>query len=226
MRFSLVKILSFNAGYLDTASFLALNGLFAAHVTGNFVTLGAAWVSDSEQSILPKLIALPVFCFTIFLVKLWHSYLYKLNKVSYDLLLKLILFFLTIAAITSVLFRHMAVSQLMYELIIGMSLVIAMAIQNALQRLYWLKDPPSTVMTGSTTQLMLDLAEYVTNSANTTLQKNVLKQKISKIFPTMLNFALGCLIAACFYKFANGWLFVMAPFIFILAYTQRENFNK
>ena len=71
----------------------------------------------------------------------------------------------------------MAVSQLMYELIIGMSLVIAMAIQNALQRLYWLKDPPSTVMTGSTTQLMLDLAEYVTNSANTTLQKNVLKQK-------------------------------------------------
>lgn len=45
MQLNLTKILSFNAGYVDTASFLALHGLFAAHVTGNFVTLGAAWVS-------------------------------------------------------------------------------------------------------------------------------------------------------------------------------------
>ena len=46
MQFRLSKLLSFNAGYVDTASFLALHGLFSAHVTGNFVTLGAALVSE------------------------------------------------------------------------------------------------------------------------------------------------------------------------------------
>jgi uncharacterized membrane protein YoaK (UPF0700 family) len=35
-------LLSVNAGYVDTAGYLALQGLFTAHVTGNFVTLGAS----------------------------------------------------------------------------------------------------------------------------------------------------------------------------------------
>jgi uncharacterized membrane protein YoaK (UPF0700 family) len=37
-------LLSFNGGCVDTAGFLGLQGLFTAHVTGNFVTLGAALV--------------------------------------------------------------------------------------------------------------------------------------------------------------------------------------
>ena len=37
-------LLSLNAGFVDTAGFLALQGLFTAHVTGNFVTLGASLV--------------------------------------------------------------------------------------------------------------------------------------------------------------------------------------
>lgn len=47
----LSHLLGFNAGYVDTAGFLALNGLFAAHVTGNFVTLGAALIHGSAGAV-------------------------------------------------------------------------------------------------------------------------------------------------------------------------------
>jgi uncharacterized membrane protein YoaK (UPF0700 family) len=36
----LPSILGLSAGYVDTAGFLALRGLFTAHVTGNCVIIG------------------------------------------------------------------------------------------------------------------------------------------------------------------------------------------
>jgi uncharacterized membrane protein YoaK (UPF0700 family) len=40
--FGLATLLGFNGGFVDTAGFLGLQGLFTAHVTGDFVTLAAA----------------------------------------------------------------------------------------------------------------------------------------------------------------------------------------
>ena len=61
LRLVLPLLLSFNAGFVDTAGFLALQGLFTAHVIGNFVTLGASLVLGTSGA-LAKLLALPVFC--------------------------------------------------------------------------------------------------------------------------------------------------------------------
>ncbi len=47
MQISTPKVLTFNGGYVDTAGFLALQGLFTARVTVNFVTLGASCQSAS-----------------------------------------------------------------------------------------------------------------------------------------------------------------------------------
>src|SRR5438876_9035221 len=68
MRISLPDVLSANAGYVDTAGFLALNGLFTSHVTGNFVTLGAALVLGTSGA-LAKVLALPVFCIVVLLAR-------------------------------------------------------------------------------------------------------------------------------------------------------------
>ena len=43
----------------------------------------------------------------------------------------------------------------------GMTLVAAMAIQNAAHRVHFANAPPSTIMTGTTTQLMMDLADVI-----------------------------------------------------------------
>ena len=58
---TLSRMLGFNAGYVDTAGFLALGGLFTAHVTGNFVTLGASLVHHGSDGALSKLSPQPVF---------------------------------------------------------------------------------------------------------------------------------------------------------------------
>src|SRR6204780_1011639 len=64
------RVLSVNAGFMDAAAFLALKGLFTAHVTGNFVTLGAALVAGTSGA-LAKLLALPVFCIVVIAVRLF-----------------------------------------------------------------------------------------------------------------------------------------------------------
>src|SRR6201991_3931470 len=68
-RATLPLLLSLNAGYVDTAGFLALQGLFTAHVTGNFVTLGASLALGTSGA-LSKLLALPVFCVVVVLSRL------------------------------------------------------------------------------------------------------------------------------------------------------------
>jgi uncharacterized membrane protein YoaK (UPF0700 family) len=69
MKPSLSTLLSFNGGYLDTAGYLALQGLFTAHVTGNFVTIGAA-LAFGTSGVIAKLLALPAFCLTIVAARL------------------------------------------------------------------------------------------------------------------------------------------------------------
>jgi uncharacterized membrane protein YoaK (UPF0700 family) len=68
----LALVLSLTAGYVDTSGFLALQGLFTAHVTGNFVTLGAALALGSSGAIA-KLLALPAFCAVVIGMRLLTS---------------------------------------------------------------------------------------------------------------------------------------------------------
>ena len=68
MKPSVPALWSFNGGYVDTASYLALHGLFTSHVTGNFVTLGAA-IAYGTSGAVAKLLALPTFCLVIVLAR-------------------------------------------------------------------------------------------------------------------------------------------------------------
>src|ERR1700735_4106091 len=61
--------LAFTAGYADTCGFVALFGLFTAHVTGNFVLLAAALLG-THPGVVAKLLALPEFILVVALTRL------------------------------------------------------------------------------------------------------------------------------------------------------------
>jgi Protein of unknown function (DUF1275) len=87
-RATIPLLLSLNAGYVDTAGFLALQGLFAAHVTGNFVTLGASLALGTSGAIA-KLLALPVFCAVVIVSRLLDTVLSNRIGIVFEVLLGL-----------------------------------------------------------------------------------------------------------------------------------------
>src|SRR5207245_6461310 len=63
-------LLTIVAGAIDTIGFIALLGFFTAHVTGNLVLAGAAFVKGGE-GLWIKLAAIPLFIATVMLTKMW-----------------------------------------------------------------------------------------------------------------------------------------------------------
>jgi uncharacterized membrane protein YoaK (UPF0700 family) len=93
---SIAMVLTFNAGCADAARFMALHGLFAAHVTGNFVTIGAALVLGTS-GVITKLLALPTFCVFVAFARLARYALIDRGLPVFKTLLAAELLFLTSA---------------------------------------------------------------------------------------------------------------------------------
>src|SRR5712675_3528916 len=157
MKLTLPTVLSFNGGYVDTAGYLALQGLFTAHVTGNFVTIGAALVFGTS-GLVAKLLALPVYCGVIIATRL-VSFNLPARWPVLETMLTLKLLLLVVAAVLAIAMGPFANGDGASAIIVGMTLVSAMAIQNAAQRIHLGAAPPTTLMTGTTTQIMIDSAD-------------------------------------------------------------------
>src|SRR5271154_242527 len=135
MKPSLPVLLSVNGGYVDTAGFLALHGLFTTHVTGNFVTLGAALVLGTGGAVA-KLLALPMFCVVVMATRLLSGALTARSAVSGALALRALVAIkvalLMAGAGLAIGLGPFASGDGWAALLTGMTLVAAMAIQNAI----------------------------------------------------------------------------------------------
>jgi uncharacterized membrane protein YoaK (UPF0700 family) len=199
-------VLSLNAGYVDTAGFLALQGLFTAHVTGNFVTLGAAAVHGTSGAVA-KLLALPTFCAVVVLTRLLSYGLPRLGLPPLRTMLVLKFALLAVAAALAIHLGPFTNGDSLPALMTGMTLVSAMAIQNAVHRVHLAKAPPSTLMTGTSTQIMLDVADMIRGIPAD--QRAALRSRLAGLARAVIAFALGCGLAALAFVLAGMWCFCL-----------------
>ena len=186
-------LLSFNGGFVDTVGFLSLQGLFVAHVTGNFVTLGAALVLGSH-GILNKILALPEFIAVIALARLAGGALRRRNLPVLRIMLAAELVLLAAFFMLAVRFGPFADADSPAALLTGFAGIAAMALQNALQRVHLANLPPTTLMTGSTTQATLDAVDLLAGVAPD--QAPAVRTRLSRMAMSILLFAVGCAVAA------------------------------
>jgi uncharacterized membrane protein YoaK (UPF0700 family) len=157
MNSLLPAVLSTTAGAVDVIGFLALGGLFTAHITGNLVVLAAHYVTGSFAEVGP-LLAAPVFIVVLGAATVAAVEFEKTRYGSRRALLVLHAVLLVGCLAVGVGLGPFADADDPIPVLVGMLAVAAMATQNALVRLTFPGFPSTAVMTTNITQLTVDLA--------------------------------------------------------------------
>ena len=153
----LPAVLSTTAGAVDVIGFLALGGLFTAHITGNVVVVAAHYVTGGFSEVGP-LLAVPVFVAVLGMVTRASMAVAKAGYSSRRGLLVLHAALLGVCLGLGAGFGPFADAERPMAVLVGMLAVAAMATQNALVKLALPGAPSTAVMTTNTTQLTVDLA--------------------------------------------------------------------
>jgi uncharacterized membrane protein YoaK (UPF0700 family) len=190
----LAAILSMTAGSMDVIGFLALGGLFSAHITGNIAVLAAHYVTGGFSQIGP-LLSVPVFVIVLGCVTLLCGSADQPSDRIRRTLLIVHAVLLAICSGVGIVLGPFSDPDRASAVLVGMLAVVAMATQNALVKI-GLKDAPSTAaMTTNTTQLVVDLATLVLARGTPDVLARCRRRR-DMIYPCLGAFVAGCAIGA------------------------------
>jgi uncharacterized membrane protein YoaK (UPF0700 family) len=184
----LAATLGFVAGFADASTFVGADGVFCAHVTGNFVVLAADLALRARADEWLKLSTFPVFIFAV----VGATWLYRRIHVRLGLATVRRLLLVKAGLIGSAAIVGMAVRSNVAgpaRTAIVALLVTAMGIQNALHRLNPapLAGMTTTVMTGNVTQ-------WLTESVMPAASQDRVKHRLLGV--VVGSFAVGCAAGA------------------------------
>jgi uncharacterized membrane protein YoaK (UPF0700 family) len=188
----LPAILSTTAGAVDVIGFLALGGLFTAHITGNLVVLAAHYVTGGFSQIGP-LLSVPVFVVVLGLITMLSANKAPRSNRRALLIVQAALLAAFLAA--GVALAPFANPDSGAAVFTGMLGVAAMATQNALVKLALPGSPSTAVMTTNTTQLAVDLAMIARGRRDPDDLARA-RHRVRVILPSIVGFALGCAAGA------------------------------
>ncbi|MFB6454720.1 YoaK family protein [Chitinophaga sp. Hz27] len=210
-------LLAWVAGYCDTATFVSGDGIFSAHVTGNFIVF-AAQVSSGSTSAMAwiKLITFPVFIIAV----MTGGWLAEKFAQKYKILLAEGIILLVCGALAFLLPMITTWEAKLVTYLIVMITVLGMGLQNAFGKLFAKETHgPTTMMTGNVTQAALDLGNVIRKGR---LENELSTISLNKQIVTIGGFLAGCLIGA----FLSRWVGLTALMIpgvaIIICYLQGE----
>jgi uncharacterized membrane protein YoaK (UPF0700 family) len=204
--------LSFVGGFVDVVGFIALFGLFTAHVTGNFIMLGVEMVHATQLAIA-KILAVPIFIVMVALTRLFVLHYEKKGESPWrEMLLAqaaLLACFMIAGGLTA---PHEDANDL-GTVVAGLLGVAAMAVQNAGSRLILQNHGPTTMMTGNTTQAVIDLVDILRGLPEEIPQA---RKRLKLLVPAILAFTAGALLGALSYVTFSFWCLIV-PIVALLA---------
>jgi uncharacterized membrane protein YoaK (UPF0700 family) len=197
--------LGFLAGFVDTLGFIALFGLFTAHVTGNFILIGAALADPSHASILLKFLAFPAFIIGICAARLLIAQAQRRNWPALTLALSLQLVLLAAFMVCGLLASPIGSEVTPYAMAAGLLGTAGMGAHSATSRLLLAHLAPTSMMTGNVTQIVIDTIDAIGGKADSSLA-----ERCAKFLWPLLAFGTGA-IAAAFAYVNLGFISLLVP---------------
>jgi uncharacterized membrane protein YoaK (UPF0700 family) len=210
---ALLIVLSITAGCTDIISFLGLNGLFTAHITGNLVILAAHFFSGGAQ--LAPMLSVPVFIVTIGLTRMLGSNLQSRGWVPLQPLLILQFLLLTGFLVLCVGPGAQFDPNGTAAIIAGMLGVSAMAVQNALVQISLKGAPPTAAMTGNVTLFANSIGEIMLGKDPA--ETAAAYKRASRTLSVILGFAVGCGLGATAQTAIGLWSLALSAGLALLA---------
>jgi uncharacterized membrane protein YoaK (UPF0700 family) len=202
--------LALTAGYIDTLGFVALFGLFTAHVTGNFVLIGSE-LADPSRGVLVKFLAFPAFIIGVVVARFIVVLAERAGRNAAPLVLIGQALLLTAFMVAGWFALPLEDARSAWALTAGMCGAAAMGIHNAASKLVWGFLSPTTVMTGNVTQLVIDLVDLLRGGGSPELRK-----RMHKFLWPVIAFGIGAIGGA--YAFhCVSFLGLALPIVVILA---------
>ncbi|WP_219114560.1 YoaK family protein [Janthinobacterium sp. UMAB-56] len=201
--------LGFLAGYVDTLGFIALFGLFTAHVTGNFVLIGAALADATRASILLKFLAFPAFIAGVALTRLMVLAVERRGGPALTLAMltqwALLAGFMVFGCLAEPIGKDVS----SMAMVAGLLGTAAMGVHSATSRLLLSHLAPTSMMTGNVTQIVIDTIDVLRGAAD-----GATSARCMKFFWPLLAFALGA-IAAAFAYLIVGFVALAVPLMLL-----------
>ncbi len=211
----LPAVLSVTAGAVDVTGFLALDGLFTAHVTGNLVILAAHYITGRFCAVGPML-AVPVFITVLAAVALACREVAKAGYSSRRVLLILQAALLAACLVLGVAFGPFADADQPLAVLVGMLAVMAMATQNALVRQTLPGTPSTAVMTTDLTLLVIDTVTLAGNWGKSDDRAKA-RHRVGLTLPCVIGFVVGCGAGALLEVRAGLWALAVPVALAVLA---------